>query len=44
MLVLCDFRCLGGIKDVVFLKHMGTERSRSVVRPTLDVTSTVRDL
>ena len=31
-------------KAVVFLKHVGTERSRSVVRPTLDVTPTARDL
>ena len=40
-LVPHDFWYLGGIKDVAFLKHVGTEKSQSVVRPTLDVTPTV---
>ena len=35
---------IGGIKDVVYLKHVGTERFRLVVKSTSDVTPTARDL
>ena len=42
--IQCNFRYCGGIKDIMFLKHAGTERSRSVVRPTSDVTPTAWDL
>ncbi len=35
-LVPRDFRYLRGINDVVFFKHVSTERSRSVVRSTSD--------
>ena len=34
------FRYLGGIKDVGFLKHVGTERSRSVyTQPSRNTTA-----
>ena len=43
-LVPRKFRYRADIKDVMFLKHQGLARSRSVVRPTLDVTPTAPDL